>query len=171
MLAGLTLAAACGSSDDGSKSDSKSATTVSPTVAAPGVTTTTKPRIPFATGLAQMQATLAAAKGNACKLYNFSNDLQTVDNPSTPDESKAAADILAAYFMDIADVMQPDHPTQSTDLRNETNKFIAQAAKANYNLNDPSVNALNNDASFKQAFALFQQQNSSCATTTTTAGK
>jgi hypothetical protein len=176
MLAGLTLVIACGGCDDTSKGGKAQASSTSTTgVTAPGVTSTTKPRIPFAQGVTQMQAALVAAKGDPCRLYNFPTQLQSIDNPSTADEGKTATEMLTTYFMEVADVMQSQHPSQATALRTEATKYSAAAAKVNYNLTDPSVNSESNDKAFQQAFATFQQENSNCgdgsSTTTTTVGK
>jgi hypothetical protein len=167
VLVGLTLVAACGSSTSSAKSGSTTSRTVNTSnPKGSGATTTTKPKTSFATGFPEMQQTLAAAKGDACKLYAFSNVLNSVENPATTAENKEAVGILAQYFMDIADVLAPDHPTEADSLRTETTKFTQQAQAANYNLDDPSLSALN-DQPFQQAFATFQQETSSCSTPTT----
>ncbi len=168
LLAGISVLAACNSTGGNAKDTSTTRRTVSTSnpTAGPTSSTTTEPRTPFATGFPQMQQTLAAAKGDPCKLYDFSAVLNSVSNPETTDEKKEAVDVLVQYFGDIADVLQTDHADEAASLRSETAKFSQQAAAANYNLEDPSLSALN-DKPFQQAFATFQQVASGCATTTT----
>jgi hypothetical protein len=166
LMASLALVA-CSSSDNTNKAATSETTTSAPSVTTLGPTTTIA-RIPFAAGLAAIQQSLAAAKGDPCKLYNFPKGLQALKNPATEDESKAAVTVLTTYFMDIADVLADDHPTQAASLRSATTKYTQAAEKANYDLTEPSVNDVTDEKGFQQAYVIFQQENANCAATSVT---
>jgi hypothetical protein len=119
------------------KADSAGATTTS--ASAPqtitgdtsATTQTTQPQLGVAEGVAKLDQSIDAAKGDECALAKVVQSLN-IAVPTNADETKQAVAAVVRYFNALADAA----PGQATVLRKAASGLDAEAKAANY---DPSA--------------------------------
>ena len=134
------VASGCGDDkDDSSKSDSTSKPRESTTTTEdPGATeTTAAAEVPFEEGVNQFRSEIADAKGDLCSLAKVFATI-SIAEPQTPDEVKAAVDVISEWLTASADASG----SSGDVLRSAAQKLTAAAAAVNYDqsvFQDPAV--------------------------------
>jgi len=132
LLVCLTVPALVSCSDDADDGAKKSTTTTEATADSKTPDTdppTTMAQLPFAEGVAQMNANLDAAAGDVCALVQSLGTLNVAD-PTTPEEGKQAVEIVTKYLDAIADAA----PDEASALHGAADSFAAEAEAANYDV-------------------------------------
>lgn len=139
-----TTAPASGGSDTSTTADTGS----SPAESVPGESTqpdSTQPKVPFDEGVAKLQDSIDAAKGDTCELFKVYSGEFNVEDPTTPDQVRQAIDLTVSLFSAIADAAPADQAAAKDKISSGVTTMRSAMEAANY-----SVDSFNNGDYFNQ---------------------